>query len=89
MKKLRNFEEVLYHLKRQEILILFLNAQKFFFALNKGNVKIKSEHSTCVIPLNEFCELYESSIFYLYEEIEEEEEINKEKDDEYYRLWHK
>lgn len=89
MKTLMNFEEVLYHLKKQEILFLFLNRQKFFFALQEDKVKIKSEHSNCIIPLKEFCELYESSIFYLYEEMEEEEKINKEKDDEYYRLWHK
>lgn len=89
MKKLDSIDEVLFYLKESEIVFIFMERKRTFFCLKNDKVSVRGENSSYIISLEMFLELYQSYPFYLFEQKKEEIEIDKEKDEEYYRLWHK
>ncbi len=90
MQKLDCKEDVLYALKNNEIVISIVQGKPCYFAQIQENLlRVNSEQLNMKITYDMFYELYLNAPFYLYEVSKKEEVINEEKDEEYYRLWHK
>lgn len=88
MQKLTQFDEILYALKNLEILFIKDKKGMTFFARRNDKIRVYNENSNYIITVDELKSLFENTPFYLYEK-EDDEFVNKQKDDEYYSWWHK
>ncbi len=74
-------------LQDKEIVVTMNNGVQYL-ALKKDKVIVKSDQATYTLQLDDFKELYCDNTFYLYEP-DSIEELNSEKDQEYYSWSHK
>lgn len=90
MQKLERYEDVKYALQSNEIIVCFDKKKTTYFALmQSGMIRMSGEHINAKITQEAFEKLYFNTTFYVYENNKKEVFINEEKDEEYYRLWHK
>lgn len=89
MEKIQSFSLALEYLKQQEILVSFQKGNKNFYCMKKEKIQVQSKNASYVLTIEDFQELFEKEIFYLYEPETNGFEISKEKDEEYYGWYHK
>ncbi len=87
MKKYTS-KEALDLLNEMEILMCINNKGNSFFAKKGDKIFVKSNSFTYRISIDEFKNLYQDESFVIHEIIKKEE-VNLEKDDEYYAWKHK
>lgn len=84
MERCKDFNEALYYLKEGEMLTTRELDQ---FYLDKGMVERRFHGSHFRLSWEDFKELYQGTVFYVYED--SEELIDPEKDEAYYRYYRK
>lgn len=84
MKRCENFKEALRYLKEGEMLTS--NGQDQFF-LHASAVEYRNSGSFFRLKWEDFCDLYQNTAFWLYDD--EENLIDTEKDEAYYRYYKK
>ena len=84
MEKINNINEALYYLKDLEILMSKKGDQ---FVLKNGKVYRYFNGSSFVLKLEDFVDLYKDVTFYLYKD--DSTSIDNDKDEAYYRYYHK
>ena len=90
MQEIQNSEEVLLALRNGEILLTKSKNKVTFYAQKKeDSIIVRNENTNINVDLNLFKQLYLKQSFYVYEVESKDVFINEEKDEEYYRLWHK
>jgi hypothetical protein len=73
------------YLQKKEIVYLQTkNGDKTYFYLRHGAVRVKAPHSSYVLPLTDFLQLYQHATFFLYQPDPSEPVIDELKDAEYY-----
>lgn len=87
MEKLPDFESTLRILKDGEI-VRILKPKPLVFALNGDKIQAKNDQSRISMTLDSFCELFAEAEFYRYDKTNDDE-IDKTKDEDYYRWRHK
>ncbi len=80
MEPIESFAMVLRYLKDQEIVLL---RNRTSFHLNEGRIVVHDKNARFVLTIEEFTMLYQELQFYLYKP--DENGIDSEKDEEYYR----
>ena len=83
MKKLESMREVLEALKAGEVLTT--NASDLF-TYKKEKIRVRSEGTRFSLSLEDFLELYKHKTFFLYSD---DNAIDEEKDEAYYRYYRK
>ena len=83
MKKVNSIEEALDYLKEGEILT---NDGTSLFRMKKGRIRISQSGSSFSLESEDFLSLYQHTPFFLYSE---DNLIDEEKDEAYYRYYRK
>ena len=89
MEKIQSFSLALEYLKQQEILVSFQKGNKVLYCMKKEKIQVQSKNAAYVLTIEDFQDLFEKEVFYLYEPNDSGFEISKEKDEEYYGWYHK
>lgn len=74
------------YLKNRVTLYTIIDKNKIYFKGNQTNVRITNPNATYTISYNEFKNLYQKNVFFIYEETDFE--IDALKDEQYYK-WNK
>lgn len=84
MEPIQTFDDVLTHLENKQIVMFFSPLPTFCIAKN-DTIELISKVSRFSISTSDFYDLYHQEVFYLHT-INEEDDIDGEKDNEYYGL---
>lgn len=84
MKQFESFEEAYEALKNNQIVMFYSPFPTFCYA-NNNKITLISKSSHFIVSAEVFTQLYCEEIFYLYEN-EQVNDIDNDKDDEYYGL---
>lgn len=87
MDKLSDFENTLKLLKDGEI-VRILKPKPLVFAMKGDKIQAKNDQSRIFMTLDVFCELFAEAEFFRYDK-GNDDEIDKTKDEDYYRWRHK
>lgn len=84
MESIQTFNDVLTHLENNQI-VMFLSPLPTYCVAKNDTIELISNVSRFSISLIDFIDLYHQETFYLHT-INEEDDIDSEKDNEYYGL---
>lgn len=88
-KQKLTLSEALAYLQEQEVLISIQKGQMLYYGMRNEKVVVQSVSARYVLCIEDFIEMFQNEAFYIYEKNNEQVEISKEKDDEYYGWYHK
>lgn len=89
MEKVENLEIVQVYLKEGRILCFFSDHKMVKFMMRNDKLHFCSDTAHYILSWKDFVEVYHQESFYLYEKEDNDIEISKEKDEEYYGWYHK
>ena len=88
-KQKLTLSEALAYLQEQEILVSIQKGQLIYYGMRNEKVVVQSASARYVLRIEDFIEMFKNECFYIYEKNNEQVEISKEKDDEYYGWFRK
>lgn len=86
---INNQKEVIDYLKKGYLLVIFNKDKLVYFTKYKDSIKVYNQNYHYLLSIDDILNLYKNSDFYLYTGLENEIEIDNDKDIEYYRNWNK
>lgn len=87
MEPIQTFEEVLMQLENKQI-IMFFSPLPTYCIKRESRIELISKKSRMLVSSIDFIELYSNEVFFIHE-VKEENDIDTEKDNEYYGLRYK
>ncbi len=84
MEKLRSLAEALDYLKNGQLLV---NGRKEQFYYKNERIYIRNQGSSYSLNIDEFIQLFKDTVFYIYQD--NDISIDDQKDEAYYRYYHK